>query len=63
MLRSHVATSTPQQRRDGRERERERDACECAADCRHRDGTYRGVVLHKDGTELSQYCIALLTCG
>ncbi|XP_037867078.1 PAS domain-containing serine/threonine-protein kinase [Bombyx mori] len=45
LLRAHV-TSTPQNTRD-------RPADTCAADCRHRDGTYRGVVMHRDGTELN----------
>ncbi|KAM3967471.1 PAS domain containing serine/threonine kinase [Aphomia sociella] len=41
-IRSQVTTSTPQLRRGD---------CECEAICR--DGTYRGVVLHRDGTQLS----------
>ncbi|RVE43908.1 hypothetical protein evm_011419 [Chilo suppressalis] len=27
--------------------------CSCAHDCGHRDGTYRGTLLHHDGTELN----------
>lgn len=46
VLRPHVSTSTPQAARG------KLDTCECAADWRHCDGTYRGLVLHKDGTEL-----------
>ncbi|KAL4713819.1 hypothetical protein ACJJTC_015473 [Scirpophaga incertulas] len=48
LLRNHVTTSTPQHSRYSKS-----EPCECTDDCKHRDGTYRGVVLHKDGTELN----------
>ncbi|XP_063827723.1 PAS domain-containing serine/threonine-protein kinase [Ostrinia nubilalis] len=48
LLRSHVTTSTPQHVRASKT-----DHCDCTTECQHRDGTYRGVVLHKDGTELN----------
>ncbi|CAK1544486.1 unnamed protein product [Leptosia nina] len=42
-LRSHVTTSTPTHSRNSKPE----------YDYRHKDGTYRGIVLHKDGTELN----------
>ncbi|KAL0901832.1 hypothetical protein ABMA27_006995 [Loxostege sticticalis] len=48
LLRTHVTTSTPQHVRSNKT-----EHCDCTTDCHHKDGTYRGVVLHKDGTELN----------
>ncbi|XP_050680592.1 PAS domain-containing serine/threonine-protein kinase [Leptidea sinapis] len=45
-LRSVVTTSTPTHSRNSR------TDCECTTHV-HKDGTYRGVVLHNDGTELN----------
>ncbi|XP_026319661.1 PAS domain-containing serine/threonine-protein kinase [Hyposmocoma kahamanoa] len=46
----NLKTSTPQRSRNSKS-----EQCECTttADCQHRDGTYRGRVMHKDGTELN----------
>lgn len=57
-LRAHVTTSTPQHARA------RRDACDCGADCRHGDGTYRGLVAHNDGTELQVlYTVSSMQLG
>ncbi|CAB3239719.1 unnamed protein product [Arctia plantaginis] len=57
-LRSQVLTSTPQQARAKPE------LCECGADCPHSDGTYRGLVQHKDGTELNVlYTVSSMQLG
>ncbi|CAG4983691.1 unnamed protein product [Colias eurytheme] len=45
MMRSHVTTSTPTHSRNSKLDYE-------TVDYRHKDGTYRGVVVHKDGTEL-----------
>ncbi|XP_047029106.1 PAS domain-containing serine/threonine-protein kinase [Helicoverpa zea] len=47
IVRTLLMTSTPQHSRS------KIPACECATDCQHKDGTYRGVVMHKDGTHLN----------
>ncbi|XP_026497091.1 PAS domain-containing serine/threonine-protein kinase isoform X1 [Vanessa tameamea] len=47
VLRTHITTSTPQHTRNSKS-----EQCD-ANDCGYKDGTYKGVVVHKDGTELS----------
>lgn len=49
----HVQTSTPQVQNKNRDSNtRSCDITECPTDVMYKDGTYRGVVLHRDGTEL-----------
>ncbi|KAJ2940611.1 hypothetical protein O0L34_g14717 [Tuta absoluta] len=58
LLRTHVTTSTPTQAR------LKPDNCECVSECRHRDGTYRGRVIHRDGTELNVlYTVSTMQLG
>ncbi|XP_050342738.1 PAS domain-containing serine/threonine-protein kinase [Nymphalis io] len=47
VLRTHITTSTPQHTRNSKS-----EQCD-TNDCGYKDGTYKGVVVHKDGTELS----------
>ncbi|XP_046965611.1 PAS domain-containing serine/threonine-protein kinase isoform X2 [Vanessa cardui] len=47
VLRTHITTSTPQHTRNSKS-----EQCD-TNDCGYKDGTYKGIVVHKDGTELS----------
>ncbi|XP_052739436.1 PAS domain-containing serine/threonine-protein kinase [Bicyclus anynana] len=58
LVRAHLTTSTPQKSRNSKS-----EQCD-TNDCGYKNGTYRGVVLHKDGTELNVvYTVSSMQLG